>query len=42
MNTEGLPLTHTHGGFLLAMLLAGGATGLFYWLLLRAGADLKF
>ncbi|MDX8490492.1 CorA family divalent cation transporter [Mesorhizobium sp. VK22B] len=42
MNTAELPLTHTHGGFLLALLLVVAATGLFYWLLLRAGADLKF
>ncbi|UCI08745.1 CorA family divalent cation transporter [Mesorhizobium sp. B1-1-8] len=42
MNTAELPLTHTHGGFILALLLAAGATGLFYWLLLRAGANLRF
>ncbi|MFD2053508.1 hypothetical protein ACFSQT_10525 [Mesorhizobium calcicola] len=42
MNTAGLPLTETPGGFLLALLLAGVATGLFYWLLLRAGANLRF
>ncbi|TPJ18731.1 hypothetical protein FJW04_05280 [Mesorhizobium sp. B2-7-3] len=42
MNTAGLPLTQTPGGFELALLIAGGATGLFYWLLLRAGANLRF
>jgi zinc transporter len=42
MNTAGLPLTQTPGGFELALLIAAGATGLFYWLLLRAGANLKF
>ena len=42
MNTAGLPLTQTTGGFELALLVAAGATGLFYWLLLRAGANLRF
>ncbi|MEP6563597.1 MAG: CorA family divalent cation transporter [Mesorhizobium sp.] len=42
MNTAGLPLTETPTGFLLALLLAAAATGLFYWLLLRAGANLRF
>ncbi|TPK45436.1 hypothetical protein FJ492_09810 [Mesorhizobium sp. B2-5-4] len=42
MNTAGLPLTQTPGGFELALLIAAGATGLFYWLLLRAGANLRF
>lgn len=42
MNTAGLPLTQTSSGFILALLLAAAATGLFYWLLLRAGANLRF
>ncbi|TPL87202.1 transporter [Mesorhizobium sp. B2-3-12] len=42
MNTAGLPLTQTPGGFELALLIAAAATGLFYWLLLRAGANLRF
>lgn len=42
MNTAGLPLTETPGGFLLALVLAAAATGVFYWLLLRAGANLRF
>lgn len=42
MNTAGLPLTQTSGGFELALMVAAAATGLFYWLLLRAGANLRF
>ncbi|MER8365292.1 transporter [Mesorhizobium sp. M0306] len=42
MNTGGLPFTESPSGFFLAMLLAVGATALFYWLLLRAGANLRF
>lgn len=41
MNTADLPLTHTHAGFIIALLLGAGATGLFYWILRRAGANLR-
>lgn len=39
MNVAGLPLTESGSGFIVAILLAAGATGLFYWLLLRAGSN---
>ncbi|QPC88305.1 hypothetical protein GA830_17235 [Mesorhizobium sp. NBSH29] len=42
MNTGGLPLAHAASGFLIAMLIGIGATAIFYGLLKRAGANLRF
>lgn len=42
MNTAGLPLSQGDSGFGWAMALGIGATGLFYWLLRRAGISLRF
>jgi len=42
MNTAGLPLTESPWGFIEAMAIGIAATALFYWLLLKAGADLRF
>ena len=42
MNTAGLPFTHGDSGFIWAVALVIGATGLFYWLLRRAGISLRF
>jgi zinc transporter len=42
MNTAGLPFTGSPGGFWLAMLIGAGATVLFYWLIRRAGAKMRF
>ena len=42
MNTAGLPFTHGDSGFIWAVALVIGATGLLYWLLRRAGVSLLF
>lgn len=42
MNTAGLPFSHGETGFGWAMALGIGATGMFYWLLRRAGISLRF
>ncbi len=42
MNTAGLPFTSSPTGFWLAMLIGVGATALFYWLMSRAGAKMRF
>lgn len=42
MNTSGLPFSQGDSGFVGAVLLGVGATGLFYWLLRRAGISLRF
>ncbi|UDF29714.1 UNVERIFIED_ORG: hypothetical protein LHK14_19760 [Roseateles sp. XES5] len=42
MNTAGLPFSVGESGFVWAMLLGVAATALFYWLLRRAGIDLRF
>ncbi|MDP9588361.1 cobalt transporter [Shinella sp. AETb1-6] len=42
MNTAGLPFSHGDSGFGWAMALGIAATGLFYWLLRRAGISLRF
>lgn len=42
MNTAGLPLSQGDSGFGWAMAIGIGATGLFYWLLRRAGISLRF
>ena len=41
MNVAGLPFTESSAGFIVTLILAAGATGLFYWLLLRAGANFR-
>ncbi len=41
MNTSDTPLTETPGGFIVAILAGVAATGLFYWLLKRAGVRLR-
>ena len=41
MNTGGLPLTQDPTGFMIAIGLVVMATAMFYWVMLRAGADLK-
>lgn len=41
MNTSSTPLTEGSGGFAVAMLLGVAATGIFYWLLRRAGVNLR-
>ncbi|MBO9629582.1 hypothetical protein D0Y60_23265 [Shinella sp. WSJ-2] len=42
MNTAGLPFSVGETGFFWAMMLGIGATALFYWLLRRAGINLRF
>lgn len=42
MNTAGLPFTDSPAGFWLAMLIGVAATALFYWLMSRAGAKMRF
>jgi zinc transporter len=42
MNTHGLPFLDTPGGFWFVMAIGGGATALFYWILRRVGAGLRF
>lgn len=41
MNTADLPLTHTYAGLIIALLLRADATGLFYWILRCARANLR-
>ena len=42
MNTHGLPFLDTPGGFWFVMAIGGLATALFYWILRRVGAGLRF
>ena len=42
MNTHGLPFLDTPGGFWFAVAIGGAATALFYWILRRVGAGLRF
>jgi zinc transporter len=42
MNTAGLPLTGGPSGFWIALAISAMATGLFYWILVRLGASLRF
>ncbi|MDQ0472979.1 transporter [Labrys wisconsinensis] len=42
MNVHGLPFTESPGGFWIVFAMGGGATALFYWILRRIGAGLRF